>query len=185
MSNKYIDYSLTHLSSVIHAKLFPNSKEITESVGAWFAFRKHFPMVSLGNKNVTVYVPGDGSTPRTAAVFAKLSNFTVYSIDPRLKDKLYFKSVDEKWPSRVHVHSKRTENFHINPNEEEKQLSMVIAVHSHAPFQELWDRIPSPKIGIAIPCCFDQSISTLEPLLVYEDTNILSEKNKVFIWKQD
>ena len=52
--------------------LFPNMKEITESMAAFAAAHRWAPKLglSLSDPGVAVAVVGDGSTPRTAALAA-------------------------------------------------------------------------------------------------------------------
>lgn len=172
----YITYCMRRLKSLFLEEVFPNAKEITESVGALAAFRTHFPFIS-GN-DINVYVLGDGRTPRTGMVFAKSSNFNVYSIDPLLKPRKYKLLEQEKWYSRLHICPIKSQEF----NPIDCSISVIIAVHSHAPFQEFWDRVNGHKIGIAIPCCVKHEIDNLKPIYEYRDNKIYSEKNIIKIW---
>lgn len=43
-------------------------------------------------------------------------------------------------------------NININ-NNVNNNISIVVACHSHAPLQELWDRVPVPKYAVTLPCC--------------------------------
>ena len=60
-------------------------------------------------------------------------------------------------------------------------LNIVIGVHSHAPFQEFWNRLPKPKIALMIPCCIKCDIP-MNPTKRINDTKILSKKNEIIIW---
>jgi len=64
--------------------LFPNAKEITESVACLQALEKH-GAAPLSEANTLCAVVGDGSTPRTAALLAMRSKWRrVVSVDPAL-----------------------------------------------------------------------------------------------------
>jgi hypothetical protein len=177
---KYINFSLKKLPLLIRDQLFPNSKEITESVAAYMAIKK-LDSIKLNSPNVVVYVIGDGHTPRTATTIASSSNFTVHSIDPLLKNKKFKHCEKKKWFKRLQIHKIKSEDF--TSIEKNCELSIVVAVHSHAPFEEFWSKIPDPKVGIAIPCCFKHEIKNNQPVLKYHDEFILSPKNEVIIWK--
>ena len=65
--------------------LFPDAKEITESMACLQAATEHLPeTVRLADSDVVALVIGDGRTPRTAALLAMRSKWSVISIDPAL-----------------------------------------------------------------------------------------------------
>jgi hypothetical protein len=62
---------------------------------------------------------------------------------------------------------------------------IVVACHSHAPLQEFWDRVPAPKLCVAMPCCGKTwSVLSVDPVLEYEDFEVLSPKRKISIYSQ-
>ena len=70
-------------------RMFPNPKEITESFSAFHCFRRC--MSSMGHRiedltaEDAIICVGDGSTPRTAALFAfRVRHVQCFSIDPAL-----------------------------------------------------------------------------------------------------
>ena len=64
-----------------------------------------------------------------------------------------------------------------------RHLSIVVACHSHAPLQEFWDRLPSPKIAISLPCCGKTwSLLSETSLYEYEDYEVFSPKRRVFLY---
>jgi len=63
--------------------LFPNAKEITESVACLQALDKHVE-VPFGEPATICIVVGDGSTPRTAALLAMRTRWRLLSVDPAL-----------------------------------------------------------------------------------------------------
>lgn len=188
------------LAHLMASKIYPNTKEVTETVGAYKAVVNSLPVgFSRNSCNVVCYVVGDGVHPRTAAYIAAMSKWVVYSIDPvvssRVLDKYITKSggVYCKWRSRLHVRSMKAEEFDEfvetptqlctircsnarvgNLNTESTSpdcvddtddhdssiLSIIVAVHSHADFDAFWHRVPGKKMGVAIPCCFKQIVTT-------------------------
>lgn len=85
--NEYLErfFRLDVASTLIAAKLFPNIKEVTESIGAFAAIKNH---INVGRADdVDVFVVGDGHTPRTGALIASLTKWHVKSIDPQMRQK--------------------------------------------------------------------------------------------------
>jgi len=67
--------------------VFPNAKEITESMAMYHAVKNYVPF-DLHDEEINLVVVGDGKSPRTAALFAVMTKWTCYSVDPKM---------DEKW----------------------------------------------------------------------------------------
>ncbi len=154
--------------------VFPNAKEITESFAAYQAVRKMFKEFS--NPDVRVHVVGDGHSPRTGAVFAARSAWEVHSIDPLLRiEKASFSRID-----RLHLHKEKVQDYTPEPFE---GVDIVVAVHSHAPFGDLWHRLEGPKLGIAMPCCVPQNTG-YEPDHTYEDYGIHSPHRTILVWNE-
>lgn len=100
---RYIDEFLRCKSApeLLRASLFPNGKEMAESMSAYNAVRDYllvrletefmqFRPPKMGSlraddPTVTAVVVGDGSTPRTAGLFAYRTQWKCVSIDPALK----------------------------------------------------------------------------------------------------
>ena len=81
-------------ADLLELGIFPNAKEITESFAAWNAVRRHLWKRGFSpDKNLNCYVIGDGTTPRTAALVAFISNFYVFSIDPNSRWKERYRSI--------------------------------------------------------------------------------------------
>jgi len=176
---RYLDemFRLKCAPDLLVAGLFPNAKEWTESVGAYRAAGLKLRCVAeLSDGAVTAFVVGDGSTPRTGAMLACRTAWTVHSIDPRAREKA--------WPiQRLTVHRCRVEDFRL---EEPAGRSVVIAVHSHA---DLGRAVASVErcatvVGVvAIPCCEPQRLAT-EPDDDYHDWGIHSPERRVLVWRR-
>jgi len=161
-------------------KLFPNAKEITETFAAYNAVRTHLKEYALDDPTITVYVVGDGHTPRTAATFALRSAWWAVSVDP----KLTAKSLD------LQTKIKRLDCINL-PAEEVQHWCfphpgkvVVVAVHSHAKLESFLCNIRNEHIAVvAIPCCVPQVIVGQEPDIIYRDEAIWSPHNEVKIWR--
>lgn len=169
-------FRLKTIPLLIQEQLFPNLKEITESMAAFVAIQDHLiNKVIKNNNNVDVYVIGDGYTPRTGALIACLTKWNVISIDPKMK------SVG--WNiNRLTTYRKRIDDLYFN-NENENTVAVIIFVHSHASIKKSLEVICgySKRHVIDIPCCFDADI-TKKPDVNYVDMGIQSEKQKVNIY---
>lgn len=63
-----------------------------------------------------------------------------------------------------------------------KNLSIVVACHSHAPLAEFWARVPAPKICVTMPCCENYSDLPLRPIFQYDDFETFTPKRRVKIY---
>lgn len=90
-SSKYLDWlcTATCAPQLLQAKLFPNAKEVTETMACFEATTHLGPGYEWNNPDVTVFVVGDGHKPRTGATFACRTAWNVFSIDPLLAPLTY------------------------------------------------------------------------------------------------
>ena len=87
-SLRYLDefIKLKCSPDLLKSNLFPNAKEITESMGVYNAVRRNLQKeYSLASPDICCLVIGDGHVPRTASLFAMRTRWTVFSIDPKLR----------------------------------------------------------------------------------------------------
>lgn len=171
-SLRYIDefIRLRCATDLLHWRLYPNAKEITESMAAYEAVRRYFWKRGYNPRDSTIRLiaVGDGSTPRTAALFAVRTNWECYSIDPALNDK------DWSAIRRLHICRSRIEDHTF------QGPTIVVAVHSHASLEAV-QRVCGKCPIVAIPCCVPQTIE-VEPDIQYEDMGILSPERSVRVW---
>ena len=99
----YLDrlFAMRCFLDMMELRVFPDAKDITESMGALQAATVHFfndtssidgQKVTPGNgcwkfDDVLCLVIGDGNTPRTATLVSFLTQWTSVSIDPELRDE--------------------------------------------------------------------------------------------------
>lgn len=159
---------------LLNLRVFPNAKEITESMGAFHAVRKVIiPETGLryDDPNTVVFVVGDGAKPRTGAMFAMRSRWNVVSIDPTMN---FGRGVMRLTVVRRKIEN---ENFY-SPS----KIALIILVHSHAKIQDCLDAIRYPtRHVVSIPCCVPHDLPH-KTFVGYKDTDIWSEKNDVKVW---
>ncbi len=169
-----------HLSDLFASGMWPSFKEFTECAagfhGVLLAIDKHI----RSRKNVVCYCIGDGHRPQMAAMVSALTGWSrIYSIDPLLCADKWKNVVSEK----VSMYKLTTQDFKIT--ETSAELSIIIAIHSHANFNDFWKRISGPTVGVCVPCCVTQTVENLEPCMEYIDRAISnSPMNAVQIWKK-
>lgn len=161
---------------IMARKLFPNIKEISESMGAFNAVKEHLNYDS-NDESVTVVVVGDGNTPRTGSIFAFMTKWNVISVDPimNVSDGYGENTFDIK---RLLTFKSKIENMIII---EDKVI--IVCVHSHAKTSNCLKHVNGRQRSlVSIPCCFKPDIDQ-KPDVTYIDHGILSPKNEVMIWK--
>jgi hypothetical protein len=153
--------------------LFPNLKEVTESLAAFRAAMTFAPW-DRKDPTVSVVAVGDGHTPRTAATFAFLTAWTCWSVDPLLRSKRAWDEV-----RRLSVIPRRIEEVDLDFG----GPLVVAAVHSHADLCTALEALHAPEVlVVAIPCCFPQTLP-VEPIAEYDDFGIWSARRTVRIWR--
>lgn len=163
---------------MLDRQLFPNAKEITESLGMYFAMKK-----MLGDdftnevKNIfrQIICVGDGRTPRTASTFAFRSLWSCYSVDPMLKDKIW--NVD-----RLYCFPQKIKEFKWQDN---GLPTTIVCCHSHANIDDVLTSIKARNRSlIVMPCCVNQMPTKAPtPDFDYTDKAVWSPKNRILIWR--
>lgn len=155
--------------------MFPNAKEVTESVGAYNALRQFLHKKgTLFNEPHTCFVVGDGSTPRTGALIACRTAWHVTSIDPNLNGKEY-----------SHIRRLSLVKAKIEDVEFPKQKhAIIVLVHSHAHMENIKNSIPADRYTvISMPCCVPDTKTFGAPVKQYVDPGIWSPKNTINIYE--
>lgn len=169
-----------------------HSKELSESMAMVNAVKKlaslsddaHADMRKcMHSKSVVVYVLADGKMPYTAACLALYlpHHWRFVSIDPIMDFDV--SSLGPSLESRISCESKMSQDYIIE-NDGADITNIVIACHSHAPLQEFWDRLTSPKYCVNMPCCKAKEWSYLNesPACEYEDYEVFSPKRLVKLY---
>lgn len=167
-------------SDMLKLRVFPNAKEITESMAAYAAVRelanRGVLPFNLSTHGVALLAVGDGHTPRTGALFAFRSAWDCYSVDPALARRAHeFAAV-----RRLICLPGKVENMEPIACEH----AVVAAVHSHAQLADAV-RIMRPASGkvtvVAMPCCVPQWLPE-QPNAEYQDLGIWSAERTVRVW---
>ena len=174
--NRYVVefFKLTCAGDLLNFKLFPNVKEVTESMAAFNGIRDYIMKDRFDYKsdNVVVISVGDGNTPRTAAMCAMRSNWECISIDPIMKTTDYN-------IKRLKIYKNKVEELDLNFPD---KIVVILCVHSHAKLNDILGHIHGKERHLlTIPCCVPHEIKNV-PYLGYMDSNIDSEKKHVKIW---
>ena len=165
-------------------KLFPNAKEITESFGAYNALRMIQTDNPLNDNTINCIVVGDGHKPRTGALIAFRTAWTVTSIDPLIYNKTmqYGEINSVEGIDRLTVMKLRIEDV---PNQlmEFSGKVIIVCVHSHASLIACKRKIQGKqKYLISMPCCYPDDLG-IPPTITYIDWGIHSEKRTINIYK--
>ena len=171
----YIDdfISMKCFPDIAAMGLYPNAKEITESCAAFWAVLKHIPWADPKDAGIILISVGDGSTPRTAAMFAYRTAWTCIAVDPILKTNPQWDGIKRPLLIRKRIEEIRFDN---------SGPVIIVAVHSHALFNEVRTVAgDSPRRAlVAIPCCVPYNgPADLE----YDDHRIWSPMNHVKVWR--
>jgi hypothetical protein len=178
-NTRYIDrfMGLNSAEEMTKYKLFPNGKEITESMAMIAAIEDHIhkydPEVDFKNPNINLYVVGDGVRPRTAALFAFMTKWNCTSIDPE------FKWLNENKEIRnLNCFKSKVEDIKFFDSE---NIAIIVAPHSHAPIYQTWDKIKADKKWlIRMKCCTKDELNI--PSIGYTDKYVFSPKNRIEIY---
>ena len=176
-STKYLDefIKLRCAPTLLQAGYFPNAKEITESIGGFRAVQ-NILQDQFSNPRVGAIVVGDGHTPRTGAMIAVRTRWTVYSIDPSASH------VGDLTIKNLKVVKSRVEEF-IPPRDID--IAVIVGVHSHGPIHGLWhfyESLGIARIAVAIPCCVELGTGMPYPDQDYQDYGIWSPERRVLVW---
>ena len=184
--NRYLNefIRLKCAPDLLKYKIFPNTKEITETIGGFNAYRKFFMSTfQPSDEDITVITPGDGVCARTATFFAHLTKFHCIAVDPLTRgntqnkvyrvDEFKMRGEDFRWDSK--------DNPYLRPKK-----VLIVGVHAHLqPSDLVFNMGGSLMTGIIwIPCCFKIPKKVENSAdYVYFDQHIQSPANKVFVWK--
>lgn len=158
---------------LLAGRLFPNSKEVTESFGAFRAVQKHMGAQAFGDAGIMLVDVGCGGTPRTAAVFAYRTRWHCVAIDPKLNVERTY-GINRLYCVRGRV----PETKWTHPG-----TVVVTAVHCHARLADIVASIHAPRLVIvAIPCCVPMKLDGVEPVGDYMDWGIHSPHRRVLVY---
>lgn len=123
---RYIDefVALKCAPDLLALKVFPNAKEITESLAMFGHVRRWLGWEAIRDPSTQLVAVGDGKQPRTACMFAFRTRWHCWSVDPALS-----RPVMPSWAvSRLSVVPRKVENWTLPPC----PRAVIACVHSHA-----------------------------------------------------
>ena len=159
-----------------------NSKEITESEAMLYAIRTHLK-VDPTNEDVVVHVVGEGFRPRTGALLAFATRWTVFSIDPNLSE---WRKRNRSSIKRLFCVDKRVEDFDGSDflvMGDDDLTQIVMAPHSHANLAKSLSMFKGfGRKHMVARSCGDLDFD-LNPSKVYLDWACLSPERLIKVWK--
>lgn len=211
---RYLDefIKLKCAPDLLNLELFPNAKEITESMAAFNAVRKN-----VVNDNLTYHANhimlldvGSGNVPRTAALFAFRTKWDCIAIDPQLPKKGQPQSIRimkrlEAYEDDINnliISATTFEHFckevwHTYINYNKINAMIICAIHAHIRFEEFLSVIKIirkqgyifPIYMIYMPCCKyadsikQENYSHNENLIAnYTDYGIWSPMRDIYVY---
>lgn len=171
--NRYL--SLNSLEEFTRYKLFPNIKEITESMSMFYAVTDNVLIwdksISRSMEEVEIFVIGDGVVPRTAGLFAFMSKAVTHSIDPKMRNRNY------NGIKRLTTYCNTIEELQFNTN----KIAIILMPHSHAPIQDCWDNVKAKKKWLLkMPCCTHDKLDM--NYYSFRDKYNISKMNEIQIY---
>ncbi|RHY07829.1 hypothetical protein DYB36_000565 [Aphanomyces astaci] len=147
LSLRYLDEfvgDLTCSAQMLAWGLFPDAKEVSETMGVFNAVRKlglHEKDIAPRGVHDGIVIVGDGVTPRTAAMFAyRTKGWTCYSVDPIMK------------VSTIRIRLRK---------------AIVVLVHAHVTIEQAMVAIDATEVVAVLTLPW-------HPDIVYDDLSILS-----------
>lgn len=209
-NDSFQDEKLLHLLSDVSiigcGSVQKYAKEVSEAFAMVDALERGIKLtfgvsvVDLQN-SVTCYCLGDGKYPIGAAaleLFLPKSSqkWKFISIDPllpkrRVGDNDAVDNATSMFHERIELFSGFSQNYSIQTTSTDSSetastppmLSIAIACHSHAPLEEFWERMPNPKLCVALPCCAQFSELPKEtPIMEYDNFEVYSAKRRIKIF---
>lgn len=185
-SSKYLSELLTLECGpeLLRLRLFPDAKELTESFAAFHAVRKHLSSTFRpDDTDVTVVCVGDGTTPRTAALFAFRTKWQCYAVDPLMRDP------GDRWGGidRLRATCAKIEECETCGQLQATKL-VIVCVHAHVGLAECLAALKwTEALGVVVmPCCnfYNRLQLSDAPVAEYHDTGVVSPHRLVRVYLQ-
>ncbi|KAF4043364.1 hypothetical protein GN244_ATG04406 [Phytophthora infestans] len=173
--------------------LFPDAKEVTESMALFNAVRRYIEPKSeeeslkINGKHDGIVVVGDGNTPRTAAMFAfRMRGWKCYSVDPAMEKGTSERSKGWADVSNLVTVRNKIENIRIT-----LRRAIVVLVHAHVTLDQALSAVQAEQVCgvVTLPCCNwygqQEMLFGRRPDLVYDDFSVLSDHREIRLWVGD
>lgn len=175
-NRRYLDefVRLKCAPQLLEERLFPNAKEISETMATFAMTRKILGPTRLGDPSVLALDIGCGGSPRTASFVALMTRWTTRAIDPNLR------RMDVPF-KRVTCIRAKIEDCVVTHN----GMVVALCVHSHATLPSVLQAIQAPDLlVVAMPCCKPHE-SVGGPCLEVDDFACLSPERRVRAWRYE
>ncbi|TDH65287.1 hypothetical protein CCR75_000693 [Bremia lactucae] len=175
--------------------LYPDAKEITESMALFNAVRRYIEPKSSNNnssesssdKDDGIVVVGDGNTPRTAALFAfRMRGWKCFSVDPAMDKGPNERTIGWANISNLVTICNKIENVRII-----LRRVIVVLVHAHVALDQALGAVQADRVCgvVTLPCCnwygMQERLFGRYPDLVYDDFSVLSDHREIRLWVGD
>ncbi|KAL3661991.1 hypothetical protein V7S43_012799 [Phytophthora oleae] len=173
--------------------LFPDAKEVTESMALFNAVRRYIEpkdeakATNKDCKHDGIVVVGDGNTPRTAAMFAfRMRGWKCYSVDPAMEKGTSARSKGWADVANLVVVRNKIENVRIA-----LRRAIVVLVHAHVTLDQALSAVQAEQVCgvVTLPCCNwygqQEMLFKRGPDLVYDDFSVLSDHREIRLWVGD
>ncbi|EQC40553.1 hypothetical protein SDRG_02443 [Saprolegnia diclina VS20] len=180
-------------SALLERGLFPDAKEVTETMGVFNAIRKlNLHVLDADDDDATglrngIVVVGDGMTPRTATMFAsRTKGWTCFSVDPIMRMSTPEAPVPWADVDKVVPICAKIEDIRIRLHK-----AIVILVHAHVTMPQAMTSIQANTVVavLTLPCCnwygHQEELDQRPPTVVYDDMSILSQHREIRLWLPD
>ena len=169
-------------TELLQNRLFPDAKELSESFGAYNAWRRHLSKTfHAEDDDITLISVGDGQTPRTAALFAYRTKWQCIAVDPEMNEKEQTYNIQRLQHFRAKIEELRIKTTR----------ALIVMVHAHVSLEATLASITTTDgcCGcIALPCCnFYAAIDSIHhPKAVpeYHDMAVFSPHRLTRIWER-
>lgn len=176
--SNYLDalFGLRCVPDLLAAGMFPNAKEWTECYGLFRQARTYLGVETFGRRDVLALDIGCGKKPSLGALIACMTRWSVIAVDPRLS------CADGPHPK---IHGLTTYARMVTDMEPIVYEGLVVSFHchSHAPLADTLRKVNAPRhVLFALPCCKTLDLPQHDPVIEFEDEQILSPKRLVRVW---
>lgn len=181
---RYLDefIKLKCAPDLLNLRLFPNAKEITESMATFNAVRKNiiYDGLNYQDEDVLLLDIGCGNTPRTAALFAFRTKWECHAIDPRAN----LPKISNLITYPFNFHEYYSSDY---PELNNYKAIIICAVHAHIHPSEILEFMSLSANNyqgnvylIYIPCC-----EFVNEIIDFNKKWLLSKKHSLLITKLD
>ncbi|OQS04560.1 hypothetical protein THRCLA_03216 [Thraustotheca clavata] len=187
MSLRYMNEFVGKLQcapKLLELGIFPDAKEVSETMGLFNATRRFLDIDTGNPEEDGIVVVGDGSTPRSAVMFAyRTKGWMCYSVDPEMRlstetERVPWEGIQNVVPIRAKI-----ENIRIK-----LRRAIVLLVHAHVTLDQALSAIEADTIlgVVTLPCCNwygqQEILFNRPPDIVFDDFSILSDHREVRVW---